>query len=108
MPAPSPHIGDLESGPSSQPQPSPSPSPSNTTSESQAPPSPQSPSGVRDPLPHTISESQRNNILDAKLDLEKELKKTFWGCASQQHFKSQLRANRLRSLESITPSACFP
>ncbi|KAJ6366562.1 hypothetical protein OIU77_003030 [Salix suchowensis] len=79
MPAPSPHIGDLESGPSSQPQPSPSPSPSNTTSESQAPLSPQSPSGVRDPLPHTINESQGNNILDAKLDLEKELKKTLLG-----------------------------
>ncbi|KAJ6366570.1 hypothetical protein OIU77_003038 [Salix suchowensis] len=75
MPAPSPHIDDLESVPSSQPQ----PSPSNTSSESQAPPSPQSPSGVRDPLPHTINESQRNNILDAKLDLEKELKKTLLG-----------------------------
>ncbi|KAJ6677710.1 hypothetical protein OIU85_008299 [Salix viminalis] len=64
MPAPSPRSADdLESGPSSQPQ----PSPSNTTSESQAPPSPQSPSGAPDPLPHTIStESQRNNILDAK------------------------------------------
>ncbi|KAB5548579.1 hypothetical protein DKX38_011985 [Salix brachista] len=70
-PAPSPHIGDLES-PSSQPQ----PSLSNTTSESQAPPSPQSPSGVRELLPHTITESQRNNILDAKPDLEKEMKKT--------------------------------
>ncbi|KAB5548466.1 hypothetical protein DKX38_011872 [Salix brachista] len=75
MPAPSPQIGDLESVPSSQPQ----PSPSNTTSESQAPPSPQSPSGVRDPLPHTINESQRNNILDAKPDLEKELGKTLLG-----------------------------
>ncbi|KAG5242159.1 hypothetical protein IMY05_007G0116400 [Salix suchowensis] len=72
MPAPSPPIGDLESVPSSQPQ----PSPSNTTSESQAPPSPQSPPGARDPLPHTINESQRNNTLDAKPDLEKELKKT--------------------------------
>ncbi|KAJ6741249.1 hypothetical protein OIU79_001213 [Salix purpurea] len=75
MPAPSPHIDDLESVPSSQPQ----PSPSNTSSESQAPPSPESPSGVRELLPHTISESQRNNILDAKLDLEKELKKTLLG-----------------------------
>ncbi|KAJ6733946.1 IMAP FAMILY MEMBER 1 putative-RELATED [Salix koriyanagi] len=72
-PAPSPRSADdLESVPSSQPQ----PSPSNTTSESQAPPSPQSPSGARDPLPRTITESQRSNILDAKLDLEKELKKT--------------------------------
>ncbi|KAF9679192.1 hypothetical protein SADUNF_Sadunf07G0114500 [Salix dunnii] len=74
LPAPSPHIDNLES-PSSQPQ----PSPSNTTSESQAPPSPESPPGVRELLPHTISESQRNNILDAKLDLEKELKKTLLG-----------------------------
>ncbi|KAJ6671848.1 hypothetical protein OIU79_029128 [Salix purpurea] len=77
MPAPSPRSADdLESVPSSQPQPSPS---TTTSSESQAPPSPQSPSGVRDPLPHTINESQRNNILDAKLDLEKELKKTLLG-----------------------------
>ncbi|KAJ6733937.1 hypothetical protein OIU74_005685 [Salix koriyanagi] len=64
MPAPSPRSADdLESVPSSQPQ----PSPSNTTSESQAPPS------------HTINESQRSNILDAKLDLEKELRKTLLG-----------------------------
>ncbi|KAJ6677715.1 hypothetical protein OIU85_008304 [Salix viminalis] len=48
LPAPSPHTDDLEPQ-SSQPQPSPS---------------------------NTINESQRNNILDAKLDLEKELKKT--------------------------------
>jgi len=55
-----PIIDDLES----QPQ----PSSSNTTSESQ------SPTGGR--LPLTINESQRNNVLDAKSDLETELRKT--------------------------------
>jgi len=58
-----PKIDDLESQPS-QPQ----PSSSNTTSESQ------SPTGGR--LPLTINESQRNNVLDAKPDLETELRKT--------------------------------
>ncbi|KAB5548583.1 hypothetical protein DKX38_011989 [Salix brachista] len=111
MPAPSPHIGDLESVPSSQPQ----PSPSNTTSESQAPPSPQSPSGVRDPLPHTINESQRNNILDAKLDLEKELKKTLLGLCfgaalqfatpSKQVVESEI--NNSISLLSLGTAAIF-
>ncbi|XP_011007368.1 PREDICTED: uncharacterized protein LOC105113065 [Populus euphratica] len=71
LPASPPNIDDLESQ-SSQPQ----PSSSNTTSESQSPLalSPQSPSGRR--LPLTINESQRNNILDAKPDLETELRKT--------------------------------
>jgi len=58
-----PNIDDLESQ-SSQPQ----PSSSDTTSESQ------SPTGGR--LPLTIKESQRNNVLDAKPDLETELRKT--------------------------------
>ncbi|KAJ6741248.1 IMAP FAMILY MEMBER 1 putative-RELATED [Salix purpurea] len=111
LPAPSPPIGDLESVPSSQPQ----PSPSNTTSESQAPPSPQSPSGVRDPLPPTTSESQRSNILDAKLDLEKELKKTLLGLCfaaalqiatpSKQVAESEI--NNSISLLSLSTAAIF-
>ncbi|XP_073266406.1 uncharacterized protein [Populus alba] len=63
LPAAPPNIDDLESQ-SSQPL----PSSSNTTSESQ------SPTGGRPPL--TINESQRNNVLDAKPDLETELRKT--------------------------------
>jgi hypothetical protein len=63
LPASPPNIDDLESQ-SSQPL----PSSSNTTSESQSPP------GGR--LPLTINESQRNNVLDAKPDLETELRKT--------------------------------
>ena len=59
-----PNIDDLELSQSSQPQ----PSSSNTISESQ------SPTGGR--LPLTINESQRNNVLDAKPDLETELRKT--------------------------------
>jgi hypothetical protein len=58
-----PNIDDLESQ-SSQPE----PSSSNTTSESQ------SPTGGR--LPLTINESQRNNVLDTKPDLETELRMT--------------------------------
>ncbi|KAH8502187.1 hypothetical protein H0E87_013752 [Populus deltoides] len=74
LPASPPIIDDLESQ-SSQPQ----PSSSNTTSELQSPqarppPSPQSPPVGR--LLLTINESQRNNILDAKPDLETELRKT--------------------------------
>jgi hypothetical protein len=74
LPASPPKIDDLESQ-SSQPQ----PSSSNTTSESQSPqalhpPSPESPREGR--LPLTINESQRNNVIDAKLDLEMELRKT--------------------------------
>jgi len=71
LPASPPKIDDLESQ-SSQPQ----PSSSNTTSESQSPQelSQQSPTGGR--LPLTINESQRNNVLDAKPDLETELRKT--------------------------------
>jgi len=74
LPASPPIIEDLESQ-SSQPQ----PSSSNTTSESQSPqarppPSPQSPPVGR--LLLTINESQRNNILNAKPDLETELRKT--------------------------------
>lgn len=57
-----PNTDDLESQ-SSQPL----PSSSNTTSESQ------SPTGGR--LPLTINESQRNNVLDAKPDMETELRK---------------------------------
>jgi hypothetical protein len=76
LPASPPNIDDLESQ-SSKPQ----PSSSTTTSESQSPqarhpPSPQSPTGVRELLPLTINESQRNNIVDAKPDLETELRKT--------------------------------
>jgi len=63
LPASPPNIDDLESQ-SSQPL----PSSSNTTSESH------SPTGGR--LPLTINESQRNNVLDAKPDLETELRKT--------------------------------
>jgi len=63
LPASPPIIDDRESQ-SSQPL----PSSSNTTSESQ------SPTGGR--LPLTINESQRNNVLDAKPDLETELRKT--------------------------------
>jgi hypothetical protein len=63
LPASPPNTDDLESQ-SSQPQ----PSSSNTISESQ------SPTGGR--LPLTITESQRNNVLDAKPDLETELRKT--------------------------------
>jgi len=63
LPASPPNIDDLESQ-SSQPQ----PSSSNTISESQ------SPTGGR--LPLTITESQQNNVLDAKPDLETELRKT--------------------------------
>ncbi|KAG6768730.1 hypothetical protein POTOM_027659 [Populus tomentosa] len=63
LPASPPNSDDLESQ-SSQPL----PSSSNTTSESQ------SPTGGRPPL--TINESQRNNVLDAKPDLETELRKT--------------------------------
>ena len=66
LPASPPNIDDLESQ-SSQPL----PSSSNTTSESQ------SPTGGR--LPLTINESQRNNVLDAKPDLETELRKTLLG-----------------------------
>ncbi|KAJ6741253.1 IMAP FAMILY MEMBER 1 putative-RELATED [Salix purpurea] len=110
LPAPSPHIDDLESQ-SSQPQ----PSPSNTTSESQAPPSPQSPSGVRDPLPPTITESQRNNILDAKPDLEKELKKTLlslcFGAALQITIQckqvAESEINNSVSLLSLGTAAIF-
>ena len=74
LPASRPNTDDLESQ-SSQPL----PSSSNTTSESQSPqarppPSPQSPPGGR--LPLTINDSQRNNVLDAKPDLETELRKT--------------------------------
>jgi hypothetical protein len=74
LPASPPNIDDLESQ-SSQPL----PSSSNTTSESQSPqarhpPSPESPTVGR--LPLTINESQRNNVLDAKPDLETELRKT--------------------------------
>lgn len=64
LPASPPNIDDLESQ-SSQPLPS---SSNTTTSESQ------SPTGGRPPL--TINESQRNNVLDAKPDLETELRKT--------------------------------
>ncbi|KAJ6677718.1 hypothetical protein OIU85_008307 [Salix viminalis] len=105
MPAPSPHIGDLESGPSSQPQ----PSPSNTASESQAPPSPQSPSGVRELLPHTINESQRNNILDAKPGLHTLL--SLFGAALQiatqckQAAESEM--NNSTSLLSLGTAAIF-
>ena len=72
LPASPPNIDDLES----QPQRT---SSSNTTSESQSPParpppSQQSPTVGR--LPLTITESQRNNILEAKPDLETELRKT--------------------------------
>ncbi|KAG6768735.1 hypothetical protein POTOM_027664 [Populus tomentosa] len=63
MPASPPNSDDPESQ-SSQPL----PSSSNTTSESQ------SPTGGR--LPLTINESQRNNVLDTKPDLETELRKT--------------------------------
>jgi len=42
--------------------------------QARPPPSPQSPPGGR--LLLTINESQRNNILDAKPDLETELRKT--------------------------------
>ncbi|KAJ6955494.1 hypothetical protein NC652_006801 [Populus alba x Populus x berolinensis] len=63
LPASPPTIEDLESQ-SSQPQ----PSSSNTTSESQSP--------TVGGLPLTNNESQRNNVLDAKPDLETELRKT--------------------------------
>ncbi|KAG6768734.1 hypothetical protein POTOM_027663 [Populus tomentosa] len=63
QPASPPNTDDLESQ-SSQPL----PSSSNTTSESQ------SPTGGRPPL--TINESQRNNVLDAKPDLETGLRTT--------------------------------
>ncbi|XP_011007375.1 PREDICTED: uncharacterized protein LOC105113070 [Populus euphratica] len=63
LPASPPNIDDLGSQ-SSQPL----PCSSNTTSESQSPP------GGR--LPLTINESLRNNVLDAKPDLETELRKT--------------------------------
>ncbi|KAB5548578.1 hypothetical protein DKX38_011984 [Salix brachista] len=108
---PSPPIGDLESVPSSQPL----PCPSNTSSESQAPPSPESPSGLRELLPHTISESQQNNILDAKLDLEKELKKTLlslcFGAALQIAIQCKQAAesgiNNSISLLSLGTAAIF-
>jgi len=63
LPPSPPNIGDLESQ-SSQPL----PSSSNTTSESQSP--------TVGRLHLTINESQRNNVLDAKPDLETELRKT--------------------------------
>ncbi|XP_011011872.1 PREDICTED: uncharacterized protein LOC105116291 [Populus euphratica] len=74
LPASPPNIDDLESQ-SSQPL----PSFSSTISESQSPQarhptSPESPPRGR--LPLTINESQRNNVLDAKPDLETELRKT--------------------------------
>ncbi|KAI5583019.1 hypothetical protein BDE02_07G124300 [Populus trichocarpa] len=63
LPASPPKTDDLESQ-SSQPQ----PSSSNTTSESQSP--------IVRRLRLTINKSQRNNVLDAKPDLETELRKT--------------------------------
>uniref|UniRef100_B9HGX8 Uncharacterized protein n=1 Tax=Populus trichocarpa TaxID=3694 RepID=B9HGX8_POPTR len=63
LPASPPKTDDLESQ-SSQPQ----PSSSNTTSESQSP--------IVRRLRLTINKPQRNNVLDAKPDLETELRKT--------------------------------
>ncbi|KAB5548468.1 hypothetical protein DKX38_011874 [Salix brachista] len=109
MPAPSPRSADdLESVPSSQPQPSPD---SADDLESQAPPS----SGGREPLPHTINESQQNNILDAKLDLEKELKKTLLGLcfaaaiqiATQSKQAAESGINNSISLLSLGTAAIF-
>ncbi|KAJ6741257.1 FAMILY REGULATORY PROTEIN putative-RELATED [Salix purpurea] len=103
-PAPSPHIDDLEAQ-SSQTQ----PSPSNTTSESQAPPSQESPSVVREPLPHTISESQRNNILDAKPGLNTLLSLfvVAFEIISQYKQVAESETNNSISLLSLGTAAIF-